>query len=73
MVKDKITRSLIDTGYPSAKVDEVFKDITDLPQSLVDSYLKMCRENFKEILENNDDYQDIKTKGGKQYPHLDKL
>lgn len=35
MLKDKIRRALIDTGYPSAKVDEVMKDVDEVPPPLV--------------------------------------
>lgn len=56
LVREKIRRSLIDSGFPTAKVDEVFKDTIEIPPKLVDSYLKMVRENIKERLENDDDY-----------------
>ena len=31
MVRDRIRKSLVESGYPSAKVDEVLKEVGSLP------------------------------------------
>ena len=64
---------MIDSGYPSAKVDEVMKDIQELPPELVESYYDMVRESMKKRLKNDGDWIDIKKNGKGNYEHLDKL
>ena len=54
---------MIDCGYPSQKVDEVFKTIVDMPPELVDSYYEMVKDNVKLRVSKDQDYQDQKKAG----------
>jgi hypothetical protein len=38
-----VRRALIESGYPTAKVDEVLKDIVKIPDEMVDAFIKMTR------------------------------
>lgn len=53
----------MDAGYPSATVSEVMGKVESLPKSLVDSYYAMVREDFKERVANDEDYQEKKREG----------
>jgi hypothetical protein len=64
---------LIESGYPSAKVDEVLKDIGGVPQGLVESYITLLKEDIKTRIKDDKDYKDSQDKGSKQFEFLDKL
>lgn len=69
-----IRRNLIQTGYPSARVDEVMATVHEMPESLVKAYYDMVREDIKERLRNDPDYQEKSGSDGKSpYEYLDKL
>ena len=42
-MKFQTRKTLIDVGYPSGKVDEVMKEVAEMPQSLVDAYINMLK------------------------------
>lgn len=69
MVRDRIRRSLIDSGYPTAKVDEVFKEVEKIPDELVESYVELLKENVKERLDIDEDYKDAKNNSKYEYLH----
>lgn len=72
-LKEKIRMALIDSGYPSAKVDDVFKEVSEMPSELVESYYEMLKENIKQRLHKDPDFKDIKKNRPGQYDHLDKF
>ena len=43
MVRDKVRRALIESGYPTAKVDEVLKEVLKIPDEMVDAFIKMTQ------------------------------
>ena len=48
--------------------------VQEMPASLVKAYYDMVREDIKERLRNDPDYQEKKAQEGKsQYEYLDKL
>lgn len=74
-MKDKIRKSLIDSGFATAKVDEVFKDLDKLPEELVNSYIDMSKQEVKDRLAKDEDYQEIKKSDHTtlNYEYLDKF
>jgi len=62
-------RSLTDCGYASSKVDEVLKEVGEVPESLVKLYFEGIKEMVQERLRDDPDYE----KGSGRFPHLDKL
>ena len=74
IVREKVRRSLIDGGYASAKVDEVMKGIASIPESLVNAYFEMVKEDVKNRTKVDSDYQAYKTEPrGLNLENLDKL
>ena len=55
-VRAKIRANIINGGYPTMKVDEVFSNIDKLPDSLVQAYYDMITEDLKDRLKNDPDY-----------------
>lgn len=55
-----IRGNLLSAGYPQVKVDEVMGNISTLPESLVGAYYEMLREDVKERIEKDPDYQEKK-------------
>ena len=73
-VKQAIIANLMKAGFPQQKVDEVMGNVEHLPESLVQSYYDMLREDLTQRVQNDQDYQEKKSQGGAtHYEHLDKL
>eukprot|EP00347_Sterkiella_histriomuscorum_P022410 403338593 len=72
-LRAQIRRTLIEFGYPSAKVDEVLSDVKEMPETLVQSYFNMLKQDIKERLADDEDYQDLKIRGDSHIQELNKL
>lgn len=75
IVRDKIRKNLITgAGYPQAKVEEQLAKVEEVPQELVEAYVKMQRNLIKFRLANDDDYKRSKhpdaPNDSKQFEHL---
>jgi hypothetical protein len=55
------------------KVDEVLSNVEGLPESLVQSYYDMMKEDLKDRINNDPDYRDKKQSGSSQFEYLDRL
>jgi len=64
---------VIEAGYPSAKVDEVFKGIPEVPKNLEELFFGMLKENLKERIAEDVDFKEKKEKGSKQLDALNKI
>ena len=73
-VRARIRGSLLGAGFPQVKVDEVLGTIDQLPDSLVESYYDMIKDDIKTRIKNDPDYRD-KKRGDSSTPFsfLDKL
>ncbi len=61
-------------GYPQAKVDEVMGEIDHLPESLVQAYYDMVKEDIANRVHNDNDYKARKSGTGRSgYDDLDRL
>jgi hypothetical protein len=61
-------------GFPQLKVDEVLGNIEKLPDSLVEAYYEMVREDLKQRTSNDPDYREKKRQDGSTpYEYLDRL
>jgi hypothetical protein len=49
-VKQKIRKNLLDAGYPQAMVSQVMDKVQSLPESLVEAYYLMVKDDFKKRL-----------------------
>jgi len=55
-LKEKLRRALIDSGYPTSKVDEVLKEeVESLPENLIELYFQVLKEEVKESVRDNAD------------------
>jgi hypothetical protein len=54
-------------------VDEVMKNVKNLPQELVDEYYNMVRENVKKRVQSDEDYKEFRKNGATPFEYLDKL
>ena len=48
-------------------------NVDSLPEELVQSYYDMLKEDIKERLKEDEDYQEKKHDGNSPYPDLDRL
>ena len=55
-LREKIKLNLVDCGYPSSKVEEVLKDLTGIPDTLVDAYYEMVKEKIIARLNEDSDF-----------------
>ncbi len=67
MVREKVRRALIDSGYPCATVDECMTDSGELPKQIVDKYMELLNEEITNRLKEDPDYKKDR------YEFLDKL
>jgi hypothetical protein len=72
-VRQRIRRNIIDAGFPSAKVDEVMSNVHNLPETLVQAYYNMVRDDIKTRIQSDEDYQEKKNEPKKPYEYLDKI
>mmetsp|Transcript_29793 Transcript_29793/g.22093 ORF Transcript_29793/g.22093 Transcript_29793/m.22093 type:complete len:107 (-) Transcript_29793:41-361(-) len=72
-LREEIRNDLVDSGYPSQKVDEVFKRVKALPQKLVDSYFAMLDESVRTAIKDNEDLDLARKNNNKQFAALLKL
>lgn len=61
--------ALTKVGFPSAKVDEVMSNVEALPESLVASYYDMVRDEIRDRLRQDDDFEAKHA----SYSNLEKL
>lgn len=55
-LRASIRRNVIEHGYSTQKVDEVFKDVQELPESLVKAFYDMTRSDIKDRISSDSDY-----------------
>lgn len=73
-VRARVRANLLSAGFPQVKVDEVMGTIDKLPDSLVESYFEMIKDDFKTRIKNDPDYRDKKkSDGSTPFSFLDKL
>lgn len=73
-VRARIRANLMSSGFPQVKVDEVMGKVEKMPESLVQSYYEMVREDLKNRVQSDPDYRDKKRPDGSTpYGYLDRL
>ena len=73
-LKARIRSNLMTAGFPQLKVDEVLGNIDKLPDSLVEAYYEMVKEDLKLRTQNDPDYRNKKrSDGSTSYEYLDRL
>jgi hypothetical protein len=70
-LKEMMRKNLCETGFPSAKVDEVVKSSAAPGEGLFKAYFDMLKGDIKDIIRDDKDYVEAKDK--KIYEFLDKL
>lgn len=75
IVRDKIRKNLITgAGYPQAKVEEQLAKVEEIPEELVEAYVKMQRNLIKFRLANDPDFKRSRhpdaPNDSKQFEHL---
>lgn len=73
-MRARVRANLLSAGFPQVKVDEVMGTIDKLPDSLVESYFEMIKDDLKTRIKNDPDYRDKKrSDGSTPFSFLDKL
>lgn len=73
-VRARVRANLLGAGFPQVKVDEAMGKIEQMPESLVESYFEMIKDDLKTRLKNDNDYREKKRADGTTaFTFLDKL
>mmetsp|Transcript_29498 Transcript_29498/g.28650 ORF Transcript_29498/g.28650 Transcript_29498/m.28650 type:complete len:118 (-) Transcript_29498:82-435(-) len=62
-LRDEIRNHLIESGYPSQKVDETFKRVKEIPKGLEDAFFALMEEYMKKIGDADQDLRHAKETG----------
>lgn len=75
-LRAQIRRNVIEFGYSTQKVDEVFQDVKELPDSLIKAFYDMTRADIKERISKDEDFKDLqqrKAEGNCEKSYLEDL